>query len=97
MSGNDGALSGFDIFYKLKFKKASRLQNGWLLAIALNNLYYSLRPHFSIVLSVIAMNVDRISRSILRLFFDIVFSRCKQYEFMLINIQNNNAENLACC
>lgn len=51
----------------------------------------------SIVLSVIAMNVDRISRSILRLFFDIVFSRCKQYEFMLINIQNNNAENLACC
>ena len=51
----------------------------------------------SIVLSVIAMNVDRISRSLLRLFFDIVFSRCKQYEFMLINIQNNNAENLACC
>ena len=42
----------------------------------------------SIVLSVIAMNVDRISRSLLRLFFDIVFSRCKQYEFMLINIQN---------
>lgn len=51
----------------------------------------------SIALSVIAMNVDRISRSILRLFFDIVFSRCKQYEFMLINIQNNNAENLTCC
>ena len=51
----------------------------------------------SIALSVIAMNVDRISRSLLRLFFDIVFSRCKQYEFMLINIQNNNAENLACC
>ena len=51
----------------------------------------------SIALSVIAMNVDRISRSLLRLFFDIVFSRCKQHEFMLINIQNNNAENLACC
>ena len=42
----------------------------------------------SIALSVIAMNVDRISRFLLRLFFDIVFSRCKQYEFMLINIQN---------
>lgn len=24
-------------------------------------------------------------------------SRCKQYEFMLINLQNNNAEHLACC
>ena len=51
----------------------------------------------SIALSVIAMNVDRISRSLLRLFFDIVFSRCKQHEFMLINIQNNNPENLVCC
>lgn len=51
----------------------------------------------SIALSVIAMNVDRINRSLLRLFFDIVFSRCKQHEFMLINIQNNNAGNLACC
>lgn len=46
----------------------------------------------SIALSVIAMNVDRISRSLLRLFFDIVFSRCKQHEFMLFNIQNNNPE-----
>ena len=24
-------------------------------------------------------------------------TRCKQYEFMLINIQNNNPENSACC
>ena len=51
----------------------------------------------SIALSVIAMNVDRISRSILRLFCDIVFSRYKQHEFMLILIQNNNLKNLACC
>lgn len=51
----------------------------------------------SIALSVIAINLDRISRSLLRLFFDIVFSRCKQHEFMLINIQNNNPENLVCC
>ena len=33
---------------------------------------------------------------LLCLIVDIVFWRCKQYEFMLINIQNNNAENLAC-
>ncbi len=51
----------------------------------------------SIVLSVIAMNVDQICRSLLRLFYDIFISRYKQHEFMLIFIQNNNAENLACC
>lgn len=51
----------------------------------------------SIALSVIAMNVDRICRSLLRLFYDIVFSRYKQHEFMLIFIQNNNVENLVCC
>jgi hypothetical protein len=50
----------------------------------------------SIAQSVIAMNVNQISRFLLHLIFD-GFSRCKQYEFMLINIQNNNAENLACC
>lgn len=51
----------------------------------------------SIALSVIAMNVDRLCRSLLRLFYDIVFSRYKQHEFMLILIQNNNVENLVCC
>ena len=51
----------------------------------------------SIVLSVIAMYVDRICRSRLRLFYDIVFSRYRQHEFMLIFIQNNNVENLVCC
>ncbi len=51
----------------------------------------------SIALSIIAMNVDRICRSVLRLFYDIVFSRYRQHEFMLIFIQNNNMENLVCC
>ena len=51
----------------------------------------------SIVLSVIAMNVDRICRSLLRLFYDIVISRYKQHEFMLIFIQNNSTGNLVCC
>lgn len=51
----------------------------------------------SIALSVIAMNVDRICRFLLRLFYDIVISRYKQHEFMLIFIQNNNVENLVCC
>ena len=51
----------------------------------------------STALSVIAMNVDRLCRSLLRLFYDIVFSRYKQHEFMLILIQNNNLKNLACC
>ena len=51
----------------------------------------------SIALSVIAMNVDRLCRSLLRLFYDIVFSRYKQHEFMLILIQNNSLKNLACC
>lgn len=69
--------------------------------IAAVERYFERTGHYttrsSIALSVIAMNVDRINRSLLRLFFDIVFSRCKQHEFMLINIQNNNAGNLACC
>lgn len=51
----------------------------------------------SIALSVIAMNVDRICSSLLRLFYDIVFSRYRQHEFMLIIIQNNNMEILVCC
>lgn len=51
----------------------------------------------SIALSVIAMNVDRLCRFLLRLFYDIVFLRYKQHEFMLILIQNNNQENLVCC
>ena len=51
----------------------------------------------SIALSVIAMNVDRLCRFLFRLFYDIVFSRYKQHEFMLILIQNNSLENLACC
>ena len=51
----------------------------------------------SIVLSVIAMNVDRICRSLLHLFHDIVFSRYRQHEFMLMFIQNNSAGNLVCC
>ncbi len=51
----------------------------------------------SIVLSVIAINVDRICRSLLRLFYDIVIARYKQHEFMVIFIQNNNAGNLVCC
>ena len=51
----------------------------------------------STALSVIAMNVDRLCRSLLRLFYDIVFSRYKQHEFMLILIQNNSLKNLACC
>lgn len=50
----------------------------------------------SIVLSVIVMNVDRICKSLLRLFYDIVFFRYRQHEFMLIFIQNN-MENLVCC
>ena len=49
-----------------------------------------------IALSIIAMNGDRISRFLLRLFFNIVFSRYRQYEFILINIRNK-VENLACC
>ena len=51
----------------------------------------------SIALSVIAMNVDRICRFLLRLFYDIVFLRYRQHKFMLIFIQNNNVRNLACC
>ena len=51
----------------------------------------------SIELSVIAMNVDRLCRSLLRLFYDIVFSRYKQHEFMLTLIQNNSPGNTACC
>lgn len=50
----------------------------------------------SIALSIITMNVERICRFILRLFYDIVFSRYRQHEFMLILIQNN-MENLVCC
>lgn len=37
----------------------------------------------SIVLFVVAMNVDRIYRSLLRLIFDIILSRYTQHEFML--------------
>lgn len=37
----------------------------------------------SIVLSIVAMNVDRIYRSLLRIIFDIVLSRYAQHEFML--------------
>lgn len=48
----------------------------------------------SIALSVIAMNGDRICRSPFCLFFDIVLSRFKQHEFMLVFIANNNFENL---
>ena len=51
----------------------------------------------SIALSIIAMNVDRICRSFIHLFYDIVFSRHKQHGSMLIFIQNNTAENLVCC
>ena len=51
----------------------------------------------SIALSIIAMNVDRICRSFLHLFYDIVFSRRKQHGSMLLFIQNNTAENLVCC
>lgn len=51
----------------------------------------------SISLSVIAMNVDRIYRSFLRLFYNIVFLRYKQHEFMLVFIQNNNSKGLLCC
>ena len=42
----------------------------------------------SIALSVIAMNVDRLCRLLLHFFSDIIFSRYKQHEFMLILIQN---------
>lgn len=65
------------------------------LGLVTNRLDETMRS--SISLSVIAMNVDRICRSILCLFFDIVFSRYKQHEFMLVFIQNNSSENLACC
>lgn len=51
----------------------------------------------SIALSIIAMNLDRICRSPLCLFYDIVISKYKQHGFMLIFIQNSNAENLAYC
>ena len=51
----------------------------------------------SIALSVIAMNVDRLCRSLLHFFSDIIFSRYKQHEFMLILIPNNSLETLACC
>lgn len=51
----------------------------------------------SIALSIIAINVDRICRSLLRLFYDIVISKNKQHGFMLIFIQNSNAENLVRC
>lgn len=37
----------------------------------------------SIVLSIVAMNVDRICRSLLRIIFDIVLSRYTQHEFMM--------------
>ena len=56
-----------------------------------------LTPKQAARLAVIAMNVDRIYRSLLRLFSDIIFSRYKQHEFMLILIQNNSLKNLACC
>ena len=51
----------------------------------------------SIALSVMAMNVDQIYRSLLRLFFDIVLSRFKQHNFMLIFIQNTHEKELVSC
>ena len=51
----------------------------------------------SIALSVIAMNVDRICRFLLRLFYDIVISRYKQHEFMLIFIQNTHKKESVSC
>lgn len=51
----------------------------------------------SIVLSVVAMNVDRIYRSLLRVIFDIVLSRCTQHEFMLKFIQSAHQKELASC
>lgn len=51
----------------------------------------------SIALSVVAMNVDQIYRSLLRLFFDIVLSRFKQHYFMLIFIQNTHKKELVSC
>lgn len=51
----------------------------------------------SIVLFILAMNVNRICRFLFVLIFRYCFSRCKQLKFMLIFIQNNNVENLVCC
>ena len=51
----------------------------------------------SIALSVIAMNVDQIYRSLLRIIFDIVLSRFKQHNFMLIFIQNTHKKELVSC
>ena len=51
----------------------------------------------SIALSVIAMNVDRIYRSLLRVFFDIVLSRFKQHNFVLIFIQNTHRKEFVSC
>ena len=51
----------------------------------------------SIALSVIAMNVDRIYRSLFRTIFDVVLSRFKQYNFMLIFIQNTHKKELVSC
>ena len=44
------------------------------------------RTRSSIVLSVVAINVDRIYRSLLRSIFDIILSRYSQHEFMLSSI-----------
>ena len=51
----------------------------------------------SIALSVLAMNVDQIYRSLMRLFFDIVLSRFKQHNFMLIFMQNTYKKELVSC
>ena len=51
----------------------------------------------SIVLSVIAMNVDRICRSFLRLIFWYRFSRCIWHKIMPWLIQNNRQNLLASC
>lgn len=51
----------------------------------------------SIVLSVIAMNVDRICRSFLRLIFWYRFSRCIWHKIMPWFIQNNRQNLLASC
>ena len=56
-----------------------------------------LTPKQAARLAVIAMNVDRIYRSLLRLFFDIVLPRFKQHNFMLIFIQNTHKKELVSC
>ena len=57
-----------------------------------------LTPKQAARLAVIAMNVDRIYRSLLRLFFDIVLPRFKQHNFMMIFIQNTHKkESVSCC